>query len=145
MVNNESSFTVKFFNTGKVPLSNFKVQAQGQFTINSLPYFSINLAPGTDDTYDFTVIPSVVGEQSGTLVISYEETNGEVRDITKDFTFSATESQESDISVFDPEQETSGFKWFSKMNIVIAIAIGLAGIAAYRIRARFKKKDGLYV
>lgn len=72
------------YNTGKVTLNNLRVKIVGDFdTQNSDSYFG-NFESGNNEYYEGVIIPNASGKQTGKLIKSYDNPNGEhVEDITE--------------------------------------------------------------
>jgi hypothetical protein len=77
---------VDFYNMGKSVLYNMMVKAEGNFTGQNLSYYVGNFASGSTDSYDASVTPTSPGALKGSVIFSFEDTNGKVTDIKKEFT-----------------------------------------------------------
>lgn len=75
-----------FYNMGKSTLYNLMVKAEGNFEGQDLSYYVGNFASGSTDSFDTQIIPSTEGEMTGSIVFSFEDANGKVNEIRKDFT-----------------------------------------------------------
>ncbi len=74
-----------FYNMGKSTLYNLMVKADGDFGGQDLNYYVGNFAPGSTDSFDTQVIPNTAGEMKGSIVFSFEDANGKISEIRKDF------------------------------------------------------------
>lgn len=76
-----------FYNMGKAVLNNVVVTLEGDgFTkADGSMYFIGNVQAGSSTHGEFDVIPNIEGTASGTLKISYEDSNGDTVAFTKDF------------------------------------------------------------
>lgn len=77
-----------FYNMGKAVLNNVIVKLEGDgFTkADGTMYFIGNVEAGSSTHVEFDVIPNTEGTANGTLRVSYEDSNGETVEFTKDFT-----------------------------------------------------------
>lgn len=86
------SIGFSLYNTGKVTLNNLRVRIVGDFdTQNSDNYFG-NFESGSNDYYDGVIIPTASGKQSGQLIISYDEPNGERKEDIREINLSVAEA-----------------------------------------------------
>ncbi len=132
----EHPLSVKFFNTGKIPLNYFQVKVEGDFKIDAAPYFAVNLAPSTDDSYEFIVIPEKTGELSGTITVSYKELNGEIRETVTPFTIQVVEEVIIDETMIEQETNISEKKLLTWTNALLFVLIASAVAAIFIIRAK---------
>lgn len=89
-------------NKGKSSVYNVTVTVEGDgFTAETPSYYIGNIASGTEEYYDAKLTPYMDGELSGELVFTYEDANGEAKEIHKPFTFSAMAMDFSDMGGFD--------------------------------------------
>ncbi len=76
----------EFYNMGKSQLNNVITTLEGDFTkADGEMYFIGNVAAGTSSYVEFDVIPNVEGTAKGVLKISFEDSNGDKIEFTKDF------------------------------------------------------------
>jgi uncharacterized repeat protein (TIGR01451 family) len=144
--NNPYALSIRFFNTGKVPIKNFQIKPEGDFLIDTLPYFAVNIGVGSDDTYEFTITPQKVGKLFGKLLISYEETNGEIKESTMDFSIDVAEMPTIDPLLTDPNQtmDSSQSSLLSTLNIILFVGICSLIAMIWYFRARRKKRISNY-
>jgi hypothetical protein len=104
MVGNTASLSFEFYNMGRSPLNNVIATVEGDFTkADGNMYFLGNVAEGSSTFAEFDVIPNVEGTASGVLRVSFEDSNGDKIEFTKDF---QTEVMPADI--FDPGMVDGG-------------------------------------
>lgn len=85
-VNQPTVLTFQFYNLGKSTLNNVQASVEGDFTLSTgNMYFIGNVESGSQEYAELEVIPSVEGMAKGTLVVSFEDSNGEPVTITKEF------------------------------------------------------------
>lgn len=159
-VGNAAYLSFEFYNMGKSQLNNVIATVEGDYTkSDGNMKFIGNVAAGTSSFVEVEVIPNVEGTCNGVLKISYEDSNGDTVEFTKDF------SQEiMSASVVDPGMPGDGSGevfnptpaakapimqvWlFVLMQVVIfAVAVPVTRkviISAYKSKLR-KKEDEQY-
>jgi hypothetical protein len=83
---------------GKSVLNNVVATVEGDFTkADGSMLFVGNVEAGSSKYQEFDVIPNVEGTAKGTLKVSFEDSNGDKVEFTKDF-----EAQVGAATVFDP-------------------------------------------
>ncbi len=76
----------EFYNMGKSQLNNVITTLEGDFTkADGDMYFIGNVAAGTSSYVEFDVVPNVEGTAKGVLRVSFEDSNGDKIEFTKDF------------------------------------------------------------
>jgi hypothetical protein len=85
------SIYVDFYNMGKSTLYNMMVKAEGNFQGQNLSYYVGNFESGRTDSFDTSITPSVKGPLSGNVVFSFEDANGKVTEIKKEFSVNVSE------------------------------------------------------
>ncbi|HWT26378.1 MAG TPA: hypothetical protein VN131_00430 [Mobilitalea sp.] len=86
VVGNPATFHFEFYNMGKSPLNNVIAYIEGDFTkSDGNMYFVGNVAEGSSAYADFDVIPNMEGVSKGVLRITFEDSNGNQKELTKDF------------------------------------------------------------
>ncbi len=85
-------------------MNNVIATVEGDFTkADGNMYFLGNVAAGSSVPADFDVMPNVEGTAKGLLRISFEDSNGEKIEFTKDF-----QTEVMPATVFDPGMENGG-------------------------------------
>ncbi|MFV0343699.1 MAG: COG1361 S-layer family protein [Anaerocolumna sp.] len=85
-VNQSTILTFQFYNLGKSTLNNVQASIEGDYTLSTGSMFFIgNVESGSQEYAELEVIPNVEGIAKGTLVVSFEDSNGEPVTITKEF------------------------------------------------------------
>ena len=142
-VNQPTSITFDFYNTGKVNLNNLliKIEGDGFDTKQSSTYYG-KVNTSTSDTYEGNFTPLETGEKTGKIVISYEDDAGEIKTQEKDFVIIVKEAEpepeNNDMQNNLPE-EKKGINWI-KISIWSVVIIVLILIAGFVIRKIYKKK-----
>ncbi len=86
IVNQPTALTFEFYNMGKSQLNNVYATIEGDFYISTgSMYFIGNVQSGYSEFAELEVIPTVEGMAKGTLVITFEDSNGDEVKVTKDF------------------------------------------------------------
>lgn len=88
MVGGSATISFEFYNMGKAVLNNVIATLEGDsFTsADGSMKFIGNVEAGSSSFVEMNVIPNMEGEASGTVKLSYEDSNGETVEFTKEFT-----------------------------------------------------------
>lgn len=138
MVGEEGYLSLSFVNKGKMQINNLSAELKGNMANPGQSQYLGNLAAGTENSVDFSLMANEAGTIEGTIVLSYEDAQGEI--ITLEKTFSCTVEENmggGDIWIdpgMDPTmggevEESSGgvpvFVW-----IILAVVVIGGGVAA---------------
>jgi hypothetical protein len=147
------SIHVDFYNMGKSTLYNMMAIAKGNFTGEGLSYYVGNFASGSTDSFDTSVTPTSPGALSGNVIFSFEDANGKVTEISKEFNVNVMETpqqspmlDENGIPIDNGAVMVNGMpvKTASKTNVLlyaIPAAVVIAGIITFVIlRKRHKRR-----
>jgi hypothetical protein len=89
---------------GRSPLNNVIATIEGDFTkTDGNMYFIGNVAAGTSSYVEYEVMPNMEGLAKGVLKITFEDSNGDEVEFTKEF-----EAQVMPASVIDPGMVEGG-------------------------------------
>ena len=145
-VGETTSVTVNFVNKGKMQINNLSAELKGNMANPGQSQYLGNLAAGTENSVDFSLMGSEAGTIEGTIVLSYEDAQGEVVTLEKTFSCTVEESMGGGDMWMDPSmdptmgmdvEEPSGgvpvFVW-----IILAVVV-IGGGAAAVIIVRKKK------
>ncbi|KXL52533.1 hypothetical protein CLNEO_19420 [Anaerotignum neopropionicum] len=93
MVEMYSPITVSFgyYNTGKVTLNNVMVKVEGDVECQNKNTYIGNMESGAGEYFETSFTPISSGEVPVSIVISYEDTSGEVMEETRDFILNVME------------------------------------------------------
>jgi hypothetical protein len=98
MVGTAATLSFEFYNMGKSPLNNIIATLEGDFAkTNGDMYFVGTVAAGTPSYVEFEVMPNMEGLAKGVLKITFEDSNGDEVEFTKDF-----ETQVMPATIIDP-------------------------------------------
>ncbi|HHU71102.1 MAG TPA: hypothetical protein GXZ21_03595 [Clostridiales bacterium] len=104
LVGNPATLSFEFYNMGKSPLNNVIATVEGDFTkSDGNMYFIGNIAAGSPSYAEFEVIPNVEGMAKGIVKITFEDSNGDEIEYTKEF-----ETMVSSEIPFDPGMMPGG-------------------------------------
>lgn len=86
IVNQPTALTFEFYNMGKSQLNNVYATVEGDFYISTgSMYFIGNVQSGYSEFAELEVIPTIEGLAKGTLIITFEDSNGDEVKVTKEF------------------------------------------------------------
>lgn len=104
IVGNPATLAFEFYNMGKSPLNNVVATVEGDFMkSDGNMYFIGNVAQGSASYVEFDVIPNMEGMANGIVKITFEDSNGDEIEFTKEF-----ESMVSSPIPWDPGLEPGG-------------------------------------
>ncbi len=109
VVQSPAMLSFEFYNMGKSALNNVVATVEGDFTkSDGNMYFIGNVMEGSSMYAEFEVIPNMEGQAKGTLVVTYEDSNGDPVEYRKDFEYPVNSAQ-----VFDPGMIDGGMDVFN--------------------------------
>ncbi|MBE6033350.1 MAG: hypothetical protein E7222_01475 [Clostridiales bacterium] len=131
------SCELEFYNMGKTPLNNLRVNCEGNFDVmESNSYYAGNMDSGKSDSYRFNFIPREVGEMEGTITFTFEDGNGDPQFLEIPFTF-----QVMDAPVWDEEDpEGMEAEKHTPWALIIAGVVMVIGITGGILFKRHRKK-----
>ena len=90
-VGDTASVTLSYVNKGKRELGNLEARLTGT-NIGSESYQYLgNLNAGSEGSVDFDITPDAAGTISGVITLTYEDANGKIQTVSKDFAATAEE------------------------------------------------------
>lgn len=138
------NIAAEFVNVGKVDLSNFRVNIEGDFEKDNTLYYVGTLERGMSDYYQGRIIPTEEGTLEGTLVFSYlDAANEEVR-LEEDFSIEILPMMEPEPMPDGMDHDFPGhdFKEPSKINwIYLILGLALLGQAFVIFKMKRKKSE----
>ncbi|MDF2588709.1 MAG: hypothetical protein K0S41_2550 [Anaerocolumna sp.] len=85
-INQPTALTFEFYNMGKSALNNVHASIEGDFYLSTgSMYFIGNVESGYSEFAELEVIPTIEGQAKGTLVVTFEDSNGDEVSVTKEF------------------------------------------------------------
>ena len=97
---------VSYVNKGKSTIFNLSMKVAGDgFTTAETETYIGNVESGSSDGYDLTLNPTQAGPLSGTVTFTYEDANGDTKEIVKEFQTEVMEYVEPEIpdDMLDPD------------------------------------------
>lgn len=110
IANEQSPFSVNFYNTGRSPIYNMMITVTGDFAVIGDTYYIGNFQQGSTENFSTNIIPNEPGEVNGKLLITYEDSTGQTHDMTHDFTGMALDGgmeEDFDMMGFEEEEKSS--------------------------------------
>ncbi len=98
-------------NSGKVNLSNLRVDVEGNFDVSQANTFMGTIRAGNNSFYEGSFTPNEPGEQKGKIIISCEDDMGEPLELTKEFKLMVNDFQQMEMSpdmMMNPEMMGKG-------------------------------------
>ena len=141
----EGYVSLTFVNKGKSSINNLSAEISGENIANpGQSQYLGNIAAGTENSVDFNVQASNAGTLKGTITLSYEDDQGNVKTMTKDFSCDVQEmpNYNDGMDDFDPgivEPEKTGLPIWAKALIGVAVVAVIAGVVVF-IRKKRKEK-----
>lgn len=159
-VNTPFYANVTFYNKGKSQLYNVTLKLKSENDTMRLEegYYGGNMASGSSSSAEVSIIPLQSGDLFGTFVISYEDEEGTVYELEKEFTVYIQEPMDfngggmvngGDTDVFGPAPggDMGGSSGFPEWAWYVIGGVGLAGIAVLVVvlkkRAKAKREKEL--
>lgn len=81
----QGQLSISYVNKGKSKIFNLAVDLEGNFTSEDMSTYIGNVESGTGDSFDASLTPMDVGTMAGTATFTYEDSNGETKEIKKEF------------------------------------------------------------
>lgn len=141
----EGYVSLTFVNKGKSSINNLSAEISGENIANpGQSQYLGNIAAGTENSVDFNVQANNTGTLKGTITLSYEDDQGNVKTMTKDFSCDVQEmpSYDDGMDDFDPgmvEPEKTGLPIWAKALIGVAVVAVIAGVVVF-VRKKRKEK-----
>jgi hypothetical protein len=102
VVQNPATLGFEFYNMGKSQLNNVVATVEGDFTkSDGSMYFIGNVLPGASAYAEFEVIPNIEGTAKGVVKVSFEDSNGDPIENSKDFETMVNPAQTVDPGMID--------------------------------------------
>lgn len=85
-VNQPTALTFEFYNMGKSTLNNVHATVEGDYTLTTgTMYYIGNVEAGMSEYAELEVMPAIEGQAKGSLIITFEDSNGEEVKVTQEF------------------------------------------------------------
>ena len=103
MMGEEGYLSVTFVNKGKSAINNLSAEIQGDNLANpGQSQFLGNIAAGTENSVDFSIMAAAEGTINGKVILSYEDAKGEVKTLEKEFSCTVEPMMDMGIDPMDP-------------------------------------------
>ena len=103
MMGEEGYLSVTFVNKGKSAINNLSAEIQGDNLANpGQSQFLGNIAAGTENSVDFSVLAAAEGTINGKVILSYEDAKGEVKTLEKEFSCTVEPMPDMSVDPMDP-------------------------------------------
>ncbi|MFR5046896.1 MAG: cell adhesion protein [Faecalispora sporosphaeroides] len=142
----EGQLSISYVNKGKSTVYNLSVLLEGNFTAPETNIYIGNVESGSSDSYDTTLTPTEEGTLQGKATITYEDPNGETREIIKEFSCEVQpampvdqDGMGPDVSEPMPEQSSGVAAWVWVLLLAVA-AGGAAAVVLIRRRRAAKRR-----
>ncbi|WP_373209137.1 COG1361 S-layer family protein [Allofournierella massiliensis] len=130
MMGEEGYLSVTFVNKGKSAINNLSAEIQGDNLANpGQSQFLGNIAAGTENSVDFSVLAAAEGTINGKVILSYEDAKGEVKTLEKEFSCTVEPMMDMGIDPMDPgmmdptmTETTPGMPIWGWVLIVVGVA-----------------------
>ena len=143
-VGDEYEVSVNFVNLGKNVVYNVTAQLEGNMQNSGERSFIGNVASGTEDSADFYITPTQAGTIEGQIVISYEDSNMNVKQVSKPFTIQVDEypvyDPGIDVPVIDPVPQEPESPFTLQNILLFLVFAGVTGATGYMTVLRIKAK-----
>ena len=143
-VGDTASVTLSYVNKGKRELGNLEARLTGT-NIGSESYQYLgNLNAGSEGSVDFDITPDAAGTISGVITLTYEDANGKIQTVSKDFTATAEEYSDPwggmDPGMEEPMPEEPQQTGLPVWGWVLIVLGGAAVVVVIVVVARKRKK-----
>ena len=103
MMGEEGYLSVTFVNKGKSAINNLSAEIQGDNLANpGQSQFLGNIAAGTENSVDFSIMAAAEGTINGKVILSYEDAKGEVKTLEKEFSCTVEPMPDMSVDPMDP-------------------------------------------
>lgn len=150
-VGEDGYLSVSFVNKGKSSINNLSAEIQGTNLANpGQSQFLGNVAAGTENSVDFSVMGMEGGIINGRVILSYEDAKGEVKTLEKEFSCTVEEMPIwDDPGIYDPGMDipadgdaTGGMPWWGWLLIAVLV-VGAAVAAVFVAKKKKANKEAL--
>lgn len=83
--------SLEFINTGRSNLGNVMVKVRGNFTPDTSTYYAGTIQAGASETYNVNLTPEKSGEQTGEIIITYDDPTGKTQEVIQPFSVNVEE------------------------------------------------------
>ena len=143
MAGSTASVSLSYVNKGKNPVANLEATLSGNnLGAEGTKQYLGNLNAGTEGSVDFDLCPEAAGPLSGTITLTYEGADGQIKTVSESFSTTVEAAPVWDdpgIYVDPMPEEKTGLPLWAKALIGLAVC-GAVGGGAVVLRRRLKAK-----
>ena len=142
----DGQLSISYVNKGKSTVYNLSVLLEGNFTAPETNIYIGNVESGSSDSYDTTLTPTEEGTLQGKATITYEDPNGETREIIKEFSCEVQPAMPVDQGGMGPDisepmpEQSSGMPIWGWVLILAVVAGGAAAVVLIRRKRAAKRR-----
>ncbi|WP_169007203.1 cell adhesion protein [Faecalispora jeddahensis] len=142
----DGQLSISYVNKGKSTVYNLSVLLEGNFTAPETNIYIGNVESGSSDSYDTTLTPTEEGTLQGKATITYEDPNGETREIIKEFSCEVQPAMPVDQGGMGPDisepmpEQSSGIPIWIWVLILAVVAGGAAAVVLLRRKRAAKRR-----
>ncbi len=140
---NSGYVSMSYTNKGKSTIYNLQIELIGNLTTAESSVYIGNVDSGAGDSYEFEFSPTEVGTLEGQLKFTYEDANGQQKEVLQDFSVEVLEMIMDEPVIDDmpvePMPGEGGFPWWGYVLIGVAV-VGTAAIMIVVIKKKKAKK-----
>lgn len=142
----DGQLSISYVNKGKSTVYNLSVLLEGNFTAPETNIYIGNVESGSSDSYDTTLTPTEEGTLQGKATITYEDPNGETREIIKEFSCEVQPAMPVDQGGMGPDisepmpEQSSGIPIWIWVLILAVVAGGAAAVVLIRRKRAAKRR-----
>lgn len=148
MVGEEGYLEVTFVNKGKEAISNLSAEISGENLRNpGQSQYLGNVQPGTENSAEFTISSDVEGTISGLITLTYENSAGETKTLTKEYSCNVQPAMDMggmdmgmEMPVEPMPEENAGLPVWAWIVIVVAAVAVVAVVVVIVVKKRKAKK-----
>lgn len=148
MVGEEGYLEVTFVNKGKEAISNLSAEISGENLRNpGQSQYLGNVQPGTENSAEFTISSDVEGTISGLITLTYENSAGETKTLTKEYSCTVQPAMDMggmdmgmEMPVEPMPEENAGLPVWAWIVIVVAVVAVAAVVIVIVVKKRKAKK-----
>ena len=143
----QANLMINYVNKGKSKIFNLSVSLAGNFTSGDMNSYVGNVESGTGDYFDTMLTPQEVGTLSGTATFTYEDANGDTKEVVKEFSCDVMEMPTYEPDPMDPGITDPGLMepqglpgWANWVIIGFGVVSGIAALVVIGKLVQKKKQ-----
>ncbi len=121
-----SYFNATLYNTGKTDITNVMVHIEGEgFTVQENKMYIGSFEKQMTENYAPTLIPDRAGTLTGNVIIEYEESTGEAKQVIKEFSFEVAEMMMPEDPGMEQGMDMMPQQSIAKWPLLIGLGLGV--------------------